>query len=243
MSDVSKNYFALMVGFGIIAIIVIVISIVFGIEAHKAKTETIITKNNLKKSNKTLTSLQNQITALTGTQRASQEMLNINKGQRGPPGLQGPSGGIYQDKGYLHNIKYGPNMVVDRYFSNGINSKLFINTKTFGATSQNWTFTNDGVLENKYGGCPVGNSTTQEVYMMDNCKDGTGKGQWIVDNKGGKLRWKQNPHFCLAVGGKTRSTAHTIKNGKPVSGQTQYATLKLEKCDENNPDNQVWTFS
>ena len=240
MSDVLQTIIILV---AIIAGVAIVLSIIFGIEAHNAKNKTIKLGDLVKKSNKTLTALQNQITTLTGNQRATQEMLNINKGQRGPSGPSGPVGGVYQEKGYLHSIKHGPNMAVDRYYANGVNSKLFINRKTFGATSQSWTLTNDGVLENKYGGCPIGNHTTKDVYMMDNCKDGSGKGQWIPDKKGGKLRWKHNPHFCLAVGGKTKSTTQTIKNGKPVSGQTQYATLKLEKCDENNPSHQVWTFS
>lgn len=235
--------FTLIVAIGIIAAISIILSIIFGLEAHNAKNKTIKISNNIKKSNKTLTDLKNQITTLTGNQKASQEILNLNKGQRGPPGLQGPVGGIYQEKGYLQSIKHGPDMAVDRYYSNGVNSKLFINTKTFGATSQNWTLTNDGVLENKYDGCLYADDKTDNVYMMNNCKDGTGKGQWISDKKGGKLIWKYKPHKCLAVGRKTKSTTQTIKNGKPVSGETQYPTLKLEKCDQNNPDHQVWAFS
>lgn len=236
-----KRSFALIIVVSIIAGVAIVLSIIFGREAHDAKNKTIILGNSVKKSNKTLNALQNQIKPLIGNQIS--KMHDISQGKRGPQGSQGPVGGVYQEKGYLHSIKHGPNMAVDRYYANGVNSKAFINTKTFGATSQSWTFTNDGVLENKYDGCLYADDKTNNVYMMNNCKDGTGKGQWIPDKKGGKLIWKHKPHKCLAVGGKTRSTTQTIKNGKPVAGQTQYATLKLEKCDENNPGHQVWTFS
>lgn len=243
IKDNPKRYFTMIIVAISIAIIAIVLTIVFSIEAHDAKNKTTQFGTKLQKSDKTLTALKNQITKVQGNQRASQEMLNVNKGRRGPSGPQGPVGGVYKEKGYLQSIKHGPNMAVDRYYANGVNSKAFINTKTFGATSQSWTLTNDGILENKYDGCLYGNPNTNEVYMMNNCKDGTGKGQWITDQKGGKLTWKHNPHKCLAVSGKTRSTTPTIKNGKPVQGTTQFATLRLEKCDQNNPSHQVWTFS
>lgn len=233
----------LIIVLGIILAFAIVLSITSIVESSQSKKETTTLKKKLDNSNKTLISLKNQITTLTGHQRATQENLNLSQGQRGPSGPQGPVGGIYQEKGYLHNIKYGPNMAVDRYYANGVNSKAFMNNKTFGATSQSWTFTNDGVLENKYDGCLYGNDTTNDVYMMNNCKDGTGRGQWITDPKGGKLMWKHKPHLCLAVGSRRRSTSQVIKNGKPVSGETSFSTLKLEKCDQDNPENQVWTFS
>lgn len=243
MQDTPNRMNTLIIVLCLFLVVALILAIYSTVESSESKNETNNLKKKLKSSNSILTDLKNQITTLTGNQRASQEMLNLNQGQRGPPGSQGPVGGVYQDKGYLHSIKHGPNMAVDRYFSNGVNSKAFINTKTFGATSQSWTFTNDGVLENKYEGCLYADDTTNNVYMMNNCKDGTGKGQWISDKKGGKLIWKYKPHKCLAVGGKTRSTTQTIKNGKPVAGQTQYATLRLEKCDQNNPGHQVWTFS
>ena len=56
--------------------------------------------------------------------------------------------------------------------------------------------------------------------------------------------WAQDsPIFPLSVGGKTKSSTATIKDGKPVQGQTQFATLKLQKCDQNNPPHQIWGFS
>lgn len=233
----------LLILIGIGALVGIAFGIYAAVQSHSTHTSGIQLTNQVKKSNKTLTALQNQIFKIKTAQRAAQEQLTLNKGSRGPSGPKGDVGGVYKEKGYLHSIKHGPNMAVDRYYATGVNSKAFINTKTFGATSQGWTFTNDGVLENKYDGCLYGNPKTNEVYMMNNCKDGTGKGKWITDPKGGKLMWKHKPHLCLAVGGKTRSTTQTIKNGKPVSGETQYATLKLQKCDQNNPGHQVWTFS
>lgn len=237
-----KRILTIIIVLGIISLIAIVLTVVFGVEAHDAKNKTIILGGTVSSLNKKTIDLKNQISTVMNHQKTAQQMLNLNEGKRGPSGPQGPVGGVYKEKGYLHNVKHGPNMAVDRYYANGTESKAFINSKTFGSTSQKWTLTNDNVLENEYGGCMYADDNNN-VYMMNNCKDGTGKGQWITDKKGGKLMWKFKPHKCLAVGRKTRSTAHTIKNGKPTQGSTSFAMLKLQECDQNNPDHQIWTFS
>lgn len=228
---------------GIISVVsIIVAALAMADSSNTSSAETSLKNqlNNLK--NNLITPLKNQVGTLLTAQKNNQELIKMNKGAQGVQGPAGPTGGSFSEKGNLKNLGHGPNMTVDRLFGSGPNSKAYMETTTFGKTSQRWTFNNDGTLENTYGGCLVGDKDGNNIHISQNCK-GNRLGQWNFNGQTGQLVWKRDASRCLQVGGSVKSSMPTIQNGKPKNGTTQHTVLELGACDQNLPKEQLWIFS
>lgn len=242
-SRFENNGMKIVIVIGIISIVSIIVSALAMVDSNNTSSGETTLKNQLNNlKNNTITPLKNQVGTLLTAQKNNEELIKMNKGAQGIQGPAGPTGGSFTEKGNLKNLGNGPNLSVDRLFGSGPNSKAYMDTTTFGKTSQRWTFNNDGTLENTYGGCLVGDKDGNNIHMSKNCK-GNRFGQWNYDGQTGQVIWKRDSSRCLQVGGSIKSSMPTIKNGKPQNGTTQHTVLELGKCDPNLPKKQLWIFS
>ena len=193
----------------------------------------------------------------TNYQNLAQQITDLqNKvGQPGPTGAQGPEGqqgqpgGTFLYQGVLRNLG-DTTKVADRFYGSGNTTGLYLNTPSY-SSSQYFTLTSDGLLQNQYGNCveadpsvPQPNSPTAALNTYINTCDKTASGQkWIYD-KNGRLTLSNAPAKCLTTY-VSQSSAPIIANQKASSQSIplNITAIGLAPCDSQNyPTNQQWAF-
>ena len=166
-------------------------------------------------------------------------------GQQGLRGSIGPSGGSYIGKGNIESIQY-PDMVVDRMYGMGTNSKLYMGDKLPGATNQRWTMqSKEGKIVNHFNMKQCIKHSSNDVYM-GNCKK-TANNNWRYLEQDMTLRPADKMNMCLSVSreNKVPNESYKISKNKKreeISTSSKLMMLRLDPCTKPIGSEQKWLF-
>lgn len=201
----------------------------------------IISKSTSNKSNK----INNQIEQLQKIDTSCPGPIELPC-REGPLGPQGPSGGIFTDKGPLRNLGQ-IDMVVDRSDDSGSAITAFLSQQNY-KPQQTWTLNSSkdglgGVLENQYGGCLTVDEANSVQVKLD-CKNAT---KWLFTAQG-NLKPITDKTKCLSFtnAGMAKNVEKSglinLKN-KNVNLYSNLLKLNLAKCDNQAKVEQQWAFN
>ena len=230
-SNVLQKYSGI-ISLVVIVIVVIVFAIVYGFGSSTSATKY---NSQYAAIEEEIQGLKNQITQMKiGPPGPA--------GKAGPQGPVGPAGGTFTNQGPLRSLSQ-TNLVADRMYGNTPQSIGYLTENSY-KPHQQWTLNSAGLVQNKYGGCLFGDTTTNSVYIQP-CSSTNSKLNWIYDQNG-RLIVKNDTSKCL-----TTSYVSSISGVSPITNSKQgttttmsdLVTLKLGTCDNTTfPTNQQWAF-
>ena len=170
---------------------------------------------------------------------------DLVEGPRGPPGPAGPVGGAFIKQGPLRSLS-ATDKFVDRAFNTGTSAIAFLDAPNY-TSHQTWTLQSDGQLANGFGGCLMGNTASNSVYMAPCAPTGTTPATgmtWTYDPSG-RLVLSGNEAACLTVSSiaGTRPVKKITKEGKAGARAApggDSPPLALAEC--GTATTQQWSF-